>query len=266
MPMATSEHGEIYYTVSGAGAPVVMALPQSSGPLGTDAFVDAVAERFMVIRYDPLGSGRSGPVPSVDAVSMGARAGEVVAVLDALENEAAHLCCHSTGCGIGLALAAAQPERVRGLVLISPWSHGDGYLTTMQNLRVAAARALGAKDYERFNASLLFPPDFRRAHAAGFDRLADAATPPDADRIEERLQGILAFDARPMLADIASPTLVVTAADDQLMPAWFGREMAADIPGAELIELPGGGHMLPETQGAALGGRVAEFLGRLTPA
>jgi len=260
MPMATTEQGDIHYSCSGEGTPVAMLLPQSSGPLGTDAFVDALAERFMVVRYDPLGSGESAPLARAGIVTMEARAREVIAVLDALGVEAAHLCCHSTGCGIGLALAAARPERVRGLVLISPWSHGDEHLTVMQNLRVAAARALGPRDYERFNASLLFPPDFRRAHAAGFARLADAAAPPDADRIEERLQGILAFDARPLLSGVASPTLVVTAADDQLMPAWFGREMARDIPGAELIELPGGGHMLAETQGADLGARVADFL------
>jgi len=250
MPTATTDGGDIHFTCSGDGAPVVMLLPQSSGPEGTDVFVGALAERFMVVRYDPLGSGRSSPVPTADAVSMAARAGEVAAVLDALGIERARLCCHSTGCGIGLSVASAAPERVGGLVLMSPWTHADGHLTVMQRLRIAAARALGPQNYERFNASLLFPPDYRRAHEAGFDRLEATAAQQDAARFEERLNAILAFDARAILPGIACPTLVVTAADDQLMPVWFGREMARDIPGAEFIELLGGGHMIRRPRGA----------------
>jgi 3-oxoadipate enol-lactonase len=194
---------------------------------------------------------------------MAARASEVIGVLDDLGLETARLCCHSTGCGIGLTVAATYPERVAGLVLMAPWTHGDEYLTVMQNLRIAAARALGPQDYERFNASLVFPPGYRRANAAGFTRLAETAAAPDADRIADRLNGILAFDARPILGAIACPALVVSAIDDQLMPAWFGREMAAGIPGARHIELAEAGHMIPETKGAELAAEVAEFLGGL---
>ena len=266
MPMAKISGGDIHFTCHGQGAPVVMVLPQSSGPEGAGAFIDTLAENFMVVRYHPLGSGRSSPVLSPGAVSMAARAGEVVGALDALGIARAHLCCHSTGCGIGLAVVSTVPERVGGLVLMSPWTHADGHLTVMQRLRIAAARALAPRDYERFNASLLFPPAYRRAHEAGFERLAEAAGQQDAERIADRLNGILAFDARPILPGVACPTLVVTAADDQLMPAWFGREMAETIPAAELIALPDGGHMLPETQGRELAARVADFLGRRGPA
>ena len=55
----------------------------------------------------------------------------------------------------------------------------------------------------------------------------------------------------------------MTAADDQLMPPWFGAELAALIPGAALRALEGGGHMLPETRGAALAEAVADFCGTL---
>ncbi len=262
MPVAKIDRDDIHYSCSGQGEPVVMLLPHSSGPMGTEAFVDRLAEHFMVIRYDPLGAGRSSPAPTADAVTMRARAKEVLAVLDAAGIARARLCCHSTGCGIGLAVVSAVPERVDGLVLMSPWTHADGHLLVMQRLRIAVARALCPQDYERFNAALLFPPDYRRVHEPAFDRLAEAAAQQDAQQIENRLNAILSFDARPILASVACPALVVTAADDQLMPAWFGREMARGIPGAELIELPGGGHMIPETQGRELASAVSDFLGR----
>lgn len=260
MPMARVAGGDIHYTIAGHGSPATLLLPQSSGPLGPEAFADALARRFTILRYDQRGTGRSAPVAASDDYSMAARATEVAGLLDALDIAQTHLVCHSTGCGIGLAFAGAHPGRVGGLVLVSPWAHADRHLMTMQTLRIAAARTLDPYSYAWFNASLLFPPDYRRAHETGFERIAATATPQDAEVIARRLAAILAFDARPIAAALACPVLTVSAADDQLMPAWFGRELAELVSGARHIELPGGGHMLPETQGPLLAEEVADFL------
>lgn len=261
MPLAQIEGGDIHYEESGAGAVLAMLLPQSVGPVGVRPFRDRLAERFRVVRYDERGAGRSAPVAMPEGVTMAGRAAELAALFDALGIDRAHLFCHSTGCGTGLSLSATCPDRVAGLVLANPWSHGDAHLTTMQRLRVAAARALDPYRYACFNASLLFPPDYRRAHAEAFETLARNAAPQDADRIEDRLEAILAFDARPLAPVLTCPALVVTAADDQLMPPWFGAELAALIPGATLRALDGGGHMLPETRGDELANAVVDFLG-----
>ena len=260
MPFARTDGGDIHYEQHGGGAALAMLLPQSGGPVGVDPFVDRLAARFRVIRYDQRGTGRSAPVTGPDSMTMTGRAGELAGLLDALGIGKAHLFCHSTGCGIGLAFAASRPDRVAGLALSNPWSHGDAHLTTMQRLRVAAARALDPCRYAWFNASLLFPPDYRRAHAEAFEALASDAPPQDADRIEARLEAILAFDARPLAPRLPCPALVATAADDQLMPPWFGAELAALIPGAAHLALDGGGHMLPETRADALADAVIAFL------
>ena len=260
MPFARIEDGGIHYEEIGGGAALAMLLPQSSGPVGVGPFADRLAARFRVIRYDQRGAGRSAPVTAPGGMTMAGRAGELAGLLDALGIGKAHLFCHSTGCGIGLAFAASRPARVAGLALANPWSHGDAHLTAMQRLRVAAARALDPYRDAWFNASLLFPPDYRRAHAGAFEALASNAAPQDADRIEARLEAILAFDARPLAPGLVCPTLIATAADDQLMPPWFGAELAALIPGAAHMALDGGGHMLPETRAGALAGVVIDFL------
>ncbi|MDE2991034.1 MAG: alpha/beta fold hydrolase [Chloroflexota bacterium] len=260
MPLAQIEGGDIYYEESGSGAVLAMLLPVSVGPVGLRPFHDRLAERFRVIRYDQRGTGRSAPAAAPEGMTMAGRAAELAGLFDALGIESAHMFCHSTGCGVGLSLAAAFPDRVAGLVLANPWSHGDAHLTTMQRLRVAAARALDPYQYAWFNASLLFPSDYRRAHLEAFERLARDAAPQNADRIEGRLEAILAFDARPLATGLTCPTLIATAADDQLMPPWFGTELAALIPGAARLALDGGGHMLPETRGDALASAVADFL------
>lgn len=260
MPLAETGGGAIHYETRGDGPPVLMLLPQSSGPVGVGPFLDRLAESYRVVTYDQRGTGQSAPVTNPEGMSMPGRAAEARELLDALGIAEAHLVCHSTGCGIGLALAADAPGWVGRLVLVNPWSHGDRHLQTMQRLRIAAARALSPYRYAWFNASLLFPPTHRREHAAAFERMALEATPQDADQIEARLEAILAFDARPLAASLAGPALVATAADDQLMPAWFGAELANLIPNTRHLALEGGGHMLPETGGEGLADEITAFL------
>lgn len=236
--------------------PLALVLPQSRGPAGRGALADALARCHRVISFDSRGSERRDPAAGYDMETL---AGNLMRVLDAEGFTRTALVCHSTGCGVGIALAAAHPERVAALVLAAPWSHGDPYLAGMQNLRKEAARALPPEPYARFNAALLFPPEFRNAHAAGFARMAREAVhqPQDAVDLARRLDAIVAFDARPLWPRIACPTLVLVARDDQLMPPWHARDTARGIVGARLIELDGGGHMLPET-------RTGEFVDAVT--
>ncbi|MCA8927636.1 MAG: alpha/beta fold hydrolase, partial [Alphaproteobacteria bacterium] len=158
MPTISTPGGAIAYSRSGRGTPLVLLLPQSAGPVGVAPFAQGLASGFAVIRYDQRGTGQSPPPSDPEAVSMADRGQEVADLLAALGIARAHLVCHSTGCGIGLAFASAHPERVERLALIAPWSHGDAFLTDMQTLRIAAAAELSAQTYARFNASLLFPP------------------------------------------------------------------------------------------------------------
>jgi pimeloyl-ACP methyl ester carboxylesterase len=53
------------------------------------------------------------------------------------------------------------------------------------------------------------------------------------------------MDFRAGLASVAVPTTVVIGSRDVLTPPRLGRALAAAIPGARLVELPGAGHMLP---------------------
>ena len=261
MPMATTATGGIAYTKAGSGAPLVLCLPQSGGPIGVGPFVEALAESFTVIRYDQRGTGGSAPPQDPTAVTMHDRAQEVAELLGALQIPKAYLFCHSTGCGIGLAFAHAWPDKAEKLVLAAPWEYGDPFITMMQNLRIAAARALNPQDYATYNASLLFPPAYRREHAEGFAAQAASASPQDPDQIASRLQAILAFDSRTVTPDIQTPALVISSDDDQLMPNWFGRDIAASMPNASYEEIHGGGHMLPETKTAVMAGLVKSFLG-----
>lgn len=260
MPKADVGDSSVHYETAGSGSAVVALLPQSTGPAGQQPLLRAIAKRHTAITIEQRGTPRSDPAPAEHSIET--LADEVVAVLDAVELESAHLVCHSTGCGIGLSVTARWPTRVSALVLATPWAHADAHLTVMQTLRKAAAKALDPEQYARFNAALLFPPSYRRANERGFEKLARDAllAPQDADAIARRLDAILAFDARVHWPLIQCPTLVLSAGDDQLMPEWFAEQTAANIDGAKLVEFNTGGHMLPETRLEDFAATVLAFL------
>lgn len=243
-----------------SGPPVLLLLPQSSGPVGIEAFVERLAQGHGIVRLSQQAGHNDGP--DAEALSIAWLAAQTQALVQATGADSVHLVCHSTGCGIGQLMVAREPARVASLTLITPWTHADAHLHTMQTLRVAAARSLNPQQYQRFNAAILFPPQYRRQQADGFARMAAEAThePDQIETFASRLNAILAFDARPLWQSIRCATLVIAAADDQLMPKWFAEETAAAIAKARLHSFEYGGHMLPETRAAQVADAIVDFI------
>ena len=248
MPQATIQGLTLHYTVAGSGEPLVLLMGQSTGPAGRDELLKGLAQHYTVITHDQRGTGRSQKVP--EGASIEILAADVIGLMDFLGLGKVHLLCHSTGCGMGHSIASSHPARVDKLILAAPWAYADEHLTGIQELRKAAAVALSPEQYARFNAMLLFPPEFRRENTASFARAAALAKdhPHNASAIAARLDAILAFDARGLWPAIKCPTLVMVSPDDQVMPRWFGIDAARAIAGAQLFEFDGGGHMFPETR------------------
>lgn len=81
------------------------------------------------------------------------------------------------------------------------------------------------------------------------------ALPPDA------VQAYLDARRAP-LERIAVPTLVITSDEDRLYPPALAHEMARRIPGAELIEIKGAGHLSNIEQPGRFNEAVLGFLAR----
>jgi pimeloyl-ACP methyl ester carboxylesterase len=60
------------------------------------------------------------------------------------------------------------------------------------------------------------------------------------------LPGLRDYDQYPILAAIRARTVVLSGGADPMTPAEHARDLAAAIPGAEHIHIPGAGHMLPQ--------------------
>jgi pimeloyl-ACP methyl ester carboxylesterase len=135
MPTITSADGEIYYDVHGAGTPVMLV----SGLGGTGSYwnpnLPAFAKRHQVIVHDHRGMGKSSR--SRIRYSVDQMTADLLAVMDHLRIEKAHLVGHSTGGAIGQTLAATHPDRLLSLVISASWTKADPYFRRMFEARRA---------------------------------------------------------------------------------------------------------------------------------
>ena len=70
-------------------------------------------------------------------------------------------------------------------------------------------------------------------------------------------------DSTPLLRAVAVPALVLVGEDDKATPVESSRTMAAAIPGAQLVIIPGAGHVSNVEQPDAFNTALGMFLRRI---
>jgi pimeloyl-ACP methyl ester carboxylesterase len=132
--------------------------------------------------------------------------------------------------------ATTHPDRTRGLVLVG--TRARFKLGPMAEHFLALIHTeWGKGTWSALIASLSAPDEQLARWLARVERLT--ATPRAAAALMEQL---LRLDVVPLLGNVRAPTLVVRFEGDLIMTAGAARQLAGGIPGAELVEYPGGGH------------------------
>jgi pimeloyl-ACP methyl ester carboxylesterase len=221
----------------------------------------ALSDRARFIVPDLRGFG--GSSVAAGPSEMGAMADDVLALLDHLGIGSAMVGGVSMGGYVSLALLRNDPGRVRGLVLADTQTSADdaqargGRETTAQEVLARGPTAL-LPSVDR----LLGP----RAPAALRARVAGWITGGSAEGQAAAQRGMaLRPDARDILARFGGPVLVLVGADDVITPPAKARAMTDLVPGAELVELPGAGHLSNLEQPAAFNAALGRFLERARP-
>ena len=265
MPRISIGDGSLYYERQGVGFPVIFI----SGLSGFASFwhdqVAAFARKFDVITHDHRGIGESDPTRMGHTVDR--MAADVLALMDALEIERAHIVGHSTGGAIAQILAIEQRGRLASVVLSATWTKPDAYFRRMFGLRKDILLRLGPSAYVQANTLYLYPSWWVARNNEKL-RQAEAqhlAVFPPTDMAASRIDAILAFDRTEGLGRIRTPTLVVGAEDDIVTPAYFSEELARLIPGAEIKIFPRGGHCFNQVRAREFNQAVLPFLASHTP-
>ncbi len=245
--------GGIAYDVQGSG-PVVILLTGANLDRRMWAYETAwLAKAHTVVRYDLRAHGQS------DTATLPfSHLGDLIALLDELKIPKATLIGLSAGSTIALDAALEIPDRVDRIVLAGPAP--SGYVPkTAPPFAADLIAALKVADYKKVTEVLLATPVF--AAPPAMQPLVRQMV-SENDRmwtIRRELMKGPPQPAMPRLESVRVPTLVLIGDKDELQqePAEL---LASRIPGARIVRVPEGGHLLNLTSPKEFQAAVAAFL------
>jgi len=260
MPVFDRGGVELNYLDEGKGLPVLLlhAFPFSSEMYRPQ--ISALAAKYRFIAPDLRGFGRS-PAPARPS-EMSAFAEDALALLDHLEVDAAVVGGVSMGGYVAMALLQLDPSRVRALVLADTQMSSDdeaGKQRREETARAVEARGMDAL-VETLVPKLLAQPA-RPDVEETVIRIIRANPPAGAAAATRGMA--LRPDSRDILARFAGPSLILVGEKDALTPRAKAEEMARVLSGAELVEIPGAGHLANLEMPDAFNRALDSFLRRL---
>ncbi len=238
--MYYEQHGE-------AGTPLVLL---HGGMMTVDlnfaGLIPTLARDHQVIAVEFQGHGRTADTDR--EITPAALAGDVVALLDHLGVDRAHVLGHSMGGAVALELAVGHPSRVRSVVPISASVRPDGMHEDLmdQSRHATSTRMPSAQDFADMQEAYqrLSP------HPEHFTQFLATLSASNAD-----LKGW----SDEQLASITAPTLLVMG-DHDFVTIDHGALMKRLIPGSHLAVLPNTTHMSATRRPELLLPMLAEFL------
>ncbi|WP_326836100.1 alpha/beta hydrolase [Amycolatopsis rhabdoformis] len=278
MPTFTAPDGTtLAYRELGSGEPLVC-LP--GGPMRDAAYLGELGElaahrRLLVL--DLRGTGGSAEPTDPDTYRCDRQVGDVEALREHLGLDRFDLLGHSAGGSLALLYAAARPERLGRLALVTPSAQSVGLQLTSDGRRQAIARRAGqpwyaavATAYDAVAAGRATSADWAALAPLYYGRWDDTAKAHHATESAQRharaargYNAAGAFDpprTRTALAAVTAPVLVLAGEHDWITPPDVATAMADLFPAAHTVIQAGASHYPWVDDPAAFTETVAKFL------
>lgn len=199
-------------------------------------WVPHLARHLRVVRPDMRGFGASTPMPAGFPWSVERLVDDYVALLDTLGCARAHVVGAKLAGTVARALAARHPGRVQSLTVVgSPPPLWPGRAERLPAL-IEELRHLGVAEWARKSMGSRLGDRFP---AAGIDWWAGLMGKTDLESQIGFMSHIECADIRADLPQIRCPTLVITSEGSGVASIDETRAWQAQIPGSELLVLPG---------------------------
>jgi pimeloyl-ACP methyl ester carboxylesterase len=276
----------IHYLDEGTGPPLLL-IHGLAGQMHnfTHSLLGKLKDDFRVVILDRPGNGYSAPSSDASA-ALGAQARIISSFCRALGLERPLIVGHSLGGAIALALALNHPEHVAGLALLAPVTQPpqrvpppfDGLAITSPLLRRliawTLATPLSIANRERALARLFGPQPVARDFAVkggGLLNLRPCSFVGASTDLMAAHGDLGEMPAR--YNKLTIPVGILYGTDDRILdPALHGKGLAANVAGADLELIDGGGHMILITAAdhaaafiARMARRAAAAEGKLVP-
>jgi pimeloyl-ACP methyl ester carboxylesterase len=254
----------IHYRDEGTGPTVVLLHANFSNLIDWDPWVDALKDRYRVVRFDMTSHGLTGPDPTGDYTQRRTLL-LTERFIDALGLDQVTLGGTSMGGTVAIHYTAAHPERVERLILLSP-----GSLEGREKKRRGTVPRVGY--VLKYILPRALPAAMLRSGFGDPTRLPDSLIDRWYDMWMragqreaqlDRLSQYEAGDIEGLIRSIRVPVLLLwgeantTAVFEQSVEF---RQLLANSVALKFISYPGVGHMAVEEAGAAIGKDVRRWL------
>ncbi|SDM39151.1 alpha/beta fold hydrolase [Polaromonas sp. JS666] len=220
-----------------------------------------LSQHFRVAVMDLRGNGRSDRPATQAGYSFDHYYADFVAVLDALDIDRTAVVGISATAMTAIRLAHEQPQRVSHLISAGGWVNMRMEDPAMHE---AAQQAL-LKMRGNWPAFLdgFFGAAFNEPHST--KPLEDAVVRngwvSSGDTVAMGRTGWLGNDVRELAKGVRCPTLVIHGDNDRIAPLSQGETVASLVPGARMLKIEGGGHLLAGRDPIAFARAVRDFVG-----
>lgn len=263
----TSDGLHIGYCTHGTGPPLLLVrgwLSHVEGMWENPAFrsfVECLAQRFTVVRYDTRGQGLSGR--DIEAVDLDAFIRDIDAVVEHLDLDDIVVWGQTYGAPIAVAYTARRPLRVQRLILDGGYARGADIMPPERREHFLSTVA----DMWPDSLALL-------AHYTNPDPTPQQDSPQRRSWARRSMTGDAAgllygfaftVDVTEELGSIPVDTLVMHRRESRAVPVGAGRHLASSIPNASFVGLDGSAHNSWEGDAAQTLDALSEFLGTSFP-
>jgi aminoacrylate hydrolase len=249
MATLTTQGISLYYELLGNPANPPVLLIAGLGGVGTSwgPQIERFAAKYHVIVPDQRGTGRT--TRAADGYTTEQIAADMAALVRHLGRGPVHVVGESTGGAIGQYMALNHPDTVRSLIMSSTFARFDAYAQRQFEVRRKVLAESDRETVYNLYALFLFSPGYTRKHPgkvqAWIDRVvAQPVGPQDLEIALKRTDMIMAHDTLAELGAIRQPTLILCGDHDFCTPPQLSDEIADAVPGAELVVLQDGGHLI----------------------
>ena len=237
MAVVATSYGQIGVQERGTGGvPLVLLHGVGSDKSAWEPQLADFGAKRRTVAFDYPGYGESTFLPDATRDTYAAA---ILAAMDALSIDRAHVGGLSLGGVVALAIHAAAPDRCASLILADSFAvHPEGQ--AIHDRSLAAARGLGMRGLAEARADALLAqpadPALRAEVVATMSRIAPAAYAVGAE-------AVWLADQRERAAAVACPTLILCGTEDRITPPTLSEALKDLIPHAAHVEIAGAGHL-----------------------
>jgi 3-oxoadipate enol-lactonase len=259
------ENGNLEYEQSGSGIPLLFI---HGYPLSRKIWrpqLSGLADIAAMIAVDLRGHGESDPFGG--SYPMDFLADDCYRLLKALKVDLPVVICGlSMGGYVAFSLYHQHPEIFKGLILTSTRSAADSpEAKANREKSIRDVQENGISFIAQGMLSKLVSPGTITANATLLNTIHEIMLETSVNGVIGALQGMRDRpDSTSLLPSVSCPVLVVHGADDQLIPKAEAEKMSQQIPQAQLVIIPGAGHLPNMEQPQIFNQAVSNYLAGLS--